>query len=176
MTIQVSDFLSHLKDVSASPLAYCAYICIVALWAFFSWTNWRRNIINDFSDDKKKLEALKQLFVNGAPPKNVNELEWYSFKLKQRRFDYLLTAFIATLLTTIIICGLAYFRIATEVKPGKPQSSPKERSVNSDDSNSFNNNTNSFNNNQIEADSNSKINSNNNSSFNQNNNSFNSKK
>ena len=132
------DFLSHLKEIAVSPLAFAGYIFVIFFWAYYFWINRKNSIINSFKEDSGKLSALKEL-VNDSVPEGIDPITWYQLKLKSKKTNQLFLSFIATLLAVILLFTLYVFTAAESMPKGsKIIINSKNDSSNNSDSNSFN--------------------------------------
>ena len=110
-------FLQYLKEIANSPLAYIGYALVIFLWAFRYWIlnspkSKIKDILGTFKSDSEKNEAIKSL-TGIEPPRGLNGkqiLNWYENNNRQRSKSLLLLAYLASLLTIILIVGLAYYK------------------------------------------------------------------
>jgi len=131
----IEDFLTHIPDAASSPLAFVSYGLVVAAWVIRTWllTNPRRNaqkILAQFSDDKKRLSALAEVF-NEQPPSGLvgNDaiLIWVNIKSREKTQVLLVVAWIATAVAVLLFL-IAVHNSANAAKLIDPASVPKWQS------------------------------------------------
>jgi hypothetical protein len=125
----ISEFLKHVPDAATSPLAFVAYVMVLAAWVLTTWLRGlperkAQQILKQFGDDQYRLEALKVL-VHQDPPAGLTGndaiLGWVTEANKARKGMLLLVALGITLVAVIV------FSVSVEEKVGP---GPKQVSVN----------------------------------------------
>lgn len=149
MKEQISNpnFLEYLKDIASSPLAFVGYIIVIIFWSFFVWLNYKRNVIEAFTEEKKKIIALESL-LDTKPPKGADPIKWLALKLKGKIHSYLFFSFLSTLLTAIILFTIATFNSTSKEKGSSPSqidSLSTGTTINSNNNSSNNDNRSSLN-------------------------------
>lgn len=106
----IDSLLSHLSEVSGSPLAFVAYGLVVAGWVVTIWLSGNperktENILNQFKDDKLRLRALAKL-AGKDPPQGLtgNEaiLQWVNANYRSRSRMLFLVGWTITLIAVLM--------------------------------------------------------------------------
>ncbi len=113
----MTDFLVHLKDAGSSTLALAAYIIVALLWALRSWLAYRpqvkaKQILAMYKSDVERSRALAAL-LGTEPPRGLQRdaiLAWTAMQISRQTRLLVVAAYVATLLTAVVIVGMALFR------------------------------------------------------------------
>jgi hypothetical protein len=124
LLVQMMQFLEYLGDAAGSPLAYVAYVCVIAAWLARAWivnapTQRARQILAEFDDDRERATALIDLLGSRPPPglKRSDIMEWVRVKSAEKARGYIVLAYLATLTAVVVIVGLASFTYLTNKRP-----------------------------------------------------------
>lgn len=120
-------FLDHLKYIASSPLAFVGYALVIFLWGYRYWVinhpkSKLKEILLTFKSDTEKIRAVK-LLTGTEPPTGLTGsqiLKWYEINNKQKSKSLLLLAYSFTLLTLIVVIGLAFYKSSSKEESHKP--------------------------------------------------------
>jgi len=112
----LTTILEYLKVAASSPLAFAAYVCVVVAWVARIWivTGPRQRaerILAQFNEDRARSIALKDL-LGASPPLGLKKseiMDWVRAKSSENTRGYLLVAYLATLLSVVIVAGLTSY-------------------------------------------------------------------
>lgn len=118
------DFLTHLQEAATSTASLAAYAVVVAAWALRAWLKYQpqhqaKQILKMYKSDAERTRALVTL-LGSAPPKALEGdqiLKWVALQTTQRTRYLVVFAYLATLLTAIVVVGMALFRDSDVGKP-----------------------------------------------------------
>ena len=103
-------FLKHIPDAASSPLAFVAYCLVLAAWLARTWLfiqpqRHARQILAQFTDDRKRLTALTEVF-HEQPPKGLTGndaiLEWARIKSSEKTKLLLVVAWLSTAVAVLL--------------------------------------------------------------------------
>jgi hypothetical protein len=121
--MDLARFLGSLRDVASSPLALAAYVVLACAWTARLWLVTQpqrqvRSILRTYKEDANRLAALRVLLGNDVPtglPRS-EILKMAQLRARERSHSLLLGAYVVTLVSVIVITGMAIYRsIHTEV-------------------------------------------------------------
>ena len=115
--MELKYLLQGLREVATSWLALVGYVVVVAAWATRSWLVYRpqrqtRQILAEYRNDSERNVALRSL-LGSEPPKGLKRselLKWAELQAKGSTRVFLLIAYVSTLITILVIVGLAITR------------------------------------------------------------------
>jgi hypothetical protein len=115
------------------------YIFVAIVWVLRSWLLFRpqqkaKEILQSFDTDKERISALKSL-LGVEPPSALRShdiLEWTRIYAKERTKIIYLIAFISTLITVVLITGMAIYKSFNEIENDKPPVLIEERFIKKD--------------------------------------------
>jgi tetratricopeptide (TPR) repeat protein len=106
-------FFEHLKDIATSPLAFAAYVVLIGAWVYVAVAQQRLHeisqIITKLPENDRAAILVKE--YNTTPRHGLSAGEW----IKARKQMLVLVAFLATLVTAVVIFAIASF---THPNPG----------------------------------------------------------
>src|SRR5271157_5230124 len=119
--MELAHFLQSLGVVAGSWQALVGYVVVVAAWTTRSWLVFRpqqqaRQIIASYRSDSERIVALRSL-LGTEPPKGLKGpeiLKWTEIQAKGSTRVFLLVAYVSTLVTVLIVVGLAITRNANQ--------------------------------------------------------------
>ncbi len=115
----VQSFLSELREVANSPYAWAAYVVLVTAWAIVAVNSRRLRAIKDIPA-KERADVLKKEYLT-KPHSGLSGEQW----IRTAKHRYVFIAFLATLITIVIITGVALQRSREErVRQGTQESVP----------------------------------------------------
>lgn len=113
----MTEFLLHLREASSSPAALAAYVVVVVAWVTRAWIAYRparkaREILAMYGSDRERTRALTAL-LGVQPPVGLRAedmLQWAALQSSHRSRQLLVLSYVATLLTALVIVGMALYR------------------------------------------------------------------
>jgi len=110
-------FLNSISLIGSSPYALIGYVAVVIAWTVRAWFLYRpqrdaARIIATIQNDKDRLRALRSL-VGSDIPEGLDQtgmLDVVRIRATERSRSLLLVAYVATLVTAILIVSLATVR------------------------------------------------------------------
>jgi hypothetical protein len=109
--MNVEPFLSHLKDVSSSPLGIFALVVTAVLWLWASYSKGRFSALRGLPPGKRASILTKE--YGPMPKAGLTGEQW----IRSRKHSLYLIAFLATLLIALIMFTIAAGHTVSE--PGK---------------------------------------------------------
>jgi hypothetical protein len=124
----IDTFIDSLRTVAASPLALIAYSVVVSAWVARSWLAHRpqaraKEILLAYTSDSQRTRALEGL-LGSRPPHGLQTsqiLDWVRIESHHKTRSLLLVAYVATLLTMVLVVGIAVYQAKTVVDTSVPQ-------------------------------------------------------
>jgi hypothetical protein len=120
------DFLSHLGEAAAAPLAFVGYVVVILSWTFLVWKRMRslsqvREVIGKYESDDARNEALAKL-LGDQPPKGMRQkdlLDWSKQQAALQTKVLITVSYLFTLLALVGVFALAKYRsdVAEERRP-----------------------------------------------------------
>jgi hypothetical protein len=113
----ITDFLRHLGDAATSTIALVAYIVVILAWALRTWLIHRpmgkiEKLLDQCVSDEARIEMAGKI-TGSDPPKGLRKkdlLRWVTLHYKHRSRLMATAAYMATLLTIVIIVGMALYQ------------------------------------------------------------------
>jgi hypothetical protein len=106
--MQLPDFLSHLKETASSPLAFVAYVCVVAAWVYVVVARHRlktvAKILRDLPENQRTEVILRE--YSTTPRAGLSSEQW----IRTRKQTLFFISFLATLIAGIAIVGITFSR------------------------------------------------------------------
>jgi uncharacterized integral membrane protein len=117
--LKMENFLSQLKVVASSPLALIAYLVLVVGWVIVALAKGRLEVVKNLPEDQRADVLAKE--YSHKPRSGLSAEQW----IRSRVHLYIWSAFIATLIATIIIIVTALARTdnGSEIKNVEPSPS-----------------------------------------------------
>jgi hypothetical protein len=122
----ITDFLSHLGEAATSTIALVAYVVVVLAWTLRTWQVHQpmakiEKLLEQCESDEARLELAGKI-TGSDPPKGLRKkdlMRWATMHYKHRSRLMAMAAYMATLLTIVIIVGMAFYesRSDDERKP-----------------------------------------------------------
>lgn len=141
----ISDFLSRLGVVATSTIALAGYVVVVVAWTVSAWVRLQplsnaARILGQFRSDNARTEALGKLLGNDVPQglRKKDLMSWETQRIRHRSRVLALVAYLSTLITAVVIFGMAAFQPAahevrkppvlvdSEVTRGPPRGDPRK--------------------------------------------------
>jgi hypothetical protein len=120
------DFLGHLGEAAAAPLAFVGYVVVILSWTFLVWKRMRslsqvREVIGKYESDDARNEALAKL-LGDQPPKGMRQkdlLDWSKQQAALQTKVLITVSYLFTLLALVGVFALAKYRsdVAEERRP-----------------------------------------------------------
>lgn len=113
----IADFLKFLGEAATSTVALAAYVVVVFAWAFKVWVEHQpqgraEKILEQFGSDAARNEALGKLLGERAF-RRKDLMRWATLRSRERARIVGAVAYLATLVTAIVIVGMALFKTGT---------------------------------------------------------------